>query len=208
MPAAESRAKRTIPLGRARLKLSDCARHGRSMVRGSLIGPLFAVTRHPARQVKLRHSQITSRLSQLCPQHSRPAGPPRLRSVSSVSASNDAKNGRSVPCPVTGFRPAAGQSAGSSSKAAQCAGRTARKCRWSIVVAWVAPRRSSTAITEASAVPSGKPAYCRTRPGHPGEVLGGGGLDDQFATRQCVEERGLDCGTWLDLEEIGDLGDD
>ena len=26
-------------------------------------------------------------------------------------------------------------------------------------------------------------------------------------TRQRVEERGLGCGTWLDLEEVGDLGD-
>jgi hypothetical protein len=43
--------------------------------------------------------------------------------------------------------------------------------------------------------------------GHPGEVLGGGGLDDQLATRQRVEERGLGCGSWLDLEELGDLGD-
>ncbi len=44
--------------------------------------------------------------------------------------------------------------------------------------------------------------------GHPGEVLRGSGLDDQLATRQRVEERGLDCGTWLDLEEVGDFGDD
>jgi hypothetical protein len=36
----------------------------------------------------------------------------------------------------------------------------------------------------------------------------GSGLDDQIATRQRVEERGLDYGTWLDLEEVGDLGDD
>ncbi|MGH3294515.1 MAG: hypothetical protein ACRDP7_22205 [Trebonia sp.] len=36
----------------------------------------------------------------------------------------------------------------------------------------------------------------------------GSGLDDQIATRQRVEECGLDCGTWLDLEEVGDLGDD
>ena len=43
--------------------------------------------------------------------------------------------------------------------------------------------------------------------GHPGEVLSGGGLDDQLATGQGVEERGLDCGTWFDLEEVGDLGD-
>ncbi len=44
--------------------------------------------------------------------------------------------------------------------------------------------------------------------GHPGEVLRGGGLDDQLAACQRVEERGLDCGTWLNLEEVGDLGDD
>jgi hypothetical protein len=44
--------------------------------------------------------------------------------------------------------------------------------------------------------------------GHPGEVLGSGGLDDQLAIRERVEERGFDGGTWLDLEEIGDLGDD
>jgi hypothetical protein len=35
----------------------------------------------------------------------------------------------------------------------------------------------------------------------------GGGLDDQLASRQRVEERGLNCGTWLDLEKVGDLGD-
>jgi hypothetical protein len=44
--------------------------------------------------------------------------------------------------------------------------------------------------------------------GYPGEVLRGGGLNDEFAMRQRVEECGLDCGTWLDLEEVGDLGDD
>jgi hypothetical protein len=36
----------------------------------------------------------------------------------------------------------------------------------------------------------------------------GGGLDDQLASRQRVEERGLNCGTRLDLEEVGDFGDD
>ena len=44
--------------------------------------------------------------------------------------------------------------------------------------------------------------------GHPGEVLRGGGLDHQIASRQRVEERGLDCGSRLDLEKVGNLGDD
>ncbi len=44
--------------------------------------------------------------------------------------------------------------------------------------------------------------------GHPGEVLCCSGLDDQLASRERVEERGLDCGAWLDLEEVCDLGDD
>jgi hypothetical protein len=89
MPAAESRVKRTIPLGRARLNLSDCARHA-------------------------------------------------------------PKHGRRFP-------------------------NRSRIC-----------------------------SHCRTR----SAIRRGGGLDDQLATRQCVEERGLDRGTWLDLEEVGDLGDD
>jgi hypothetical protein len=44
--------------------------------------------------------------------------------------------------------------------------------------------------------------------GHPGEVLHGGRLDDQLATCPRVEERGLDDGTRLDPEEVGDLSDD
>lgn len=39
--------------------------------------------------------------------------------------------------------------------------------------------------------------------GHPGEVLRGGGLDDQLAARQRVEERGLDCVSGLDLDDVG-----
>ena len=44
--------------------------------------------------------------------------------------------------------------------------------------------------------------------GHPGEILRGSGFDDQFAAGQRLEERGLDSGSRLDLEEVGDLGDD
>jgi hypothetical protein len=44
--------------------------------------------------------------------------------------------------------------------------------------------------------------------GHPGEVPHGGRLDHQLTTCRRVEERGVDDGTRLDLEEVGDLSDD
>jgi hypothetical protein len=67
----------------------------------------------------------------------------------------------------------------SSSKAAQWTGRTALE-------------------SECTAAPS--------RPS--GRGLHGGRLDDQLATCPRVEERGLDDGTRLDPEEVGDLSDD
>ena len=112
------------------------------------------------------------------------------------------------PCPVTGFRPAAGHSAGSSSKAAQCAGRTARKCRWSMVATWwhLGARRPRS--PRRLPCPAGSPRTVARGPAIRAKSWAVVASTISLATRQCVEERGLDCGTWLDLEEVGDLGDD
>jgi hypothetical protein len=97
---------------------------------------------------------------------------------------------------------------GSSSKALQCAGRTARKCRWSRVAIRVTCKRSATATTDASAAPNGKSAYLRTRSAMRSRSDVVRASSSNSPADEGVEELGLSFGPKSALGHITDLSED